>query len=160
MFSVSGNGRNQPGPGLPKPEPPTKALLGLRHKAQSDLVVTPEISPLDLSDVTYLKADGYRGFRGGIGRAHPGTLTEVLKDLLFRVHNQHAQSAGRHIKKKTAVGAAGKGKLQEGVGGVGFYKISVLTTPVCGHELCGSVPFGFRISYPNAAFGRKQSLNE
>jgi hypothetical protein len=143
MFFVPRNGRNQQGLGLPKREFRAKASLAIRYKAQSDLEVASEISPLDLSDVTYLKAHGHSGFRGGIGHAHPGAWTEVLKDLRFMVQNEHAQSAGRHIKKKTAVCAAGKGKLQEGVGGVGFYKISVLATPVCGHELHGSVTFEF-----------------
>jgi len=131
---------------LPERELLTIASLDFRNQAQPDLEMTSVISPLDLGDVAYLKVHGDTGLRRGVGHAHPRTRLEVLKDLLFSLQNEHAQAARGHIKKKTAVCTSGKGEFQECMGGVRFYKCSVLATPVFREGLHGSVPFVFWIS--------------
>lgn len=118
------------------------ASLDLRDQAQPDLEVTSELSSLDLRDVPDLKVHGDGGLRRGVGHAHPGARPEVLEDLLFSLQNEHAQASRRYIEKKTAVCTAGKGKLQECVGGVRFHKCSVLPTSVSWEGLHWSVPFG------------------
>jgi hypothetical protein len=131
---------------LPERELLTIASLDFRNQAQPDLEMTSVISPLDLGDVAYLKVHGDSGLRRGVGHAHPGARPEVLKDLLFSLQNEHAQAARGHIKKKTAMCAPGKGKFQEGVGGVRLYKCSVLATSVFREGLHKSIPFVFWIS--------------
>jgi hypothetical protein len=146
MFQVSRSGQDLERLSLPVRELLTISSLDFRNQAQTDLKVTSEISPLDLGNVAYLKVHRDSGLRRGVGHAHPGARLEVVKDLLFSLQNEHAQAARGHIEKKTAVCAPGKGEFQECVGGIRFYKCSVLATPVSREGLHGSVPFVFRIS--------------